>query len=269
MDSFNRFHKTIFEWESFLLRLVGHDILSKDFKLNALSFIAYALILMCFFGEIYTVMYYDPITKAMSVFVSIITIQVNFTIYFFFIMKCISKVINFQCTLKVYHVRYLDDILWLIQFIESMYKRNITTKLPERIDLFRMFSFITKYLFIGLMIIYIISMGTFLTLSIYMYYVENKIVALVPVYFPGINESTFIGYIELLIFHGIVVFLALVGIYAVDFFMVIIAIHSHIFSKLISFEFKQINIDLEEKEPEIMIWGRIRNVLQMHQELEG
>lgn len=64
-------------------------------------------------------------------------------------------------------------------------------------------------------------------------------------------------------------FLALVGIYAVDFFMVIIAIHSHIFSKLISFEFKQINIDLEEKEPEIMIWGRIRNVLQMHQELEG
>lgn len=184
-------------------------------------------------------------------------------------MKCILKVINFQCTLKVYHVRYLDDILWLIQFIESMYKKNITTKLPERIDLFRMFSFITKYLFIGLMIIYIISMGTFLTLPIYMYYVENKIVALVPVYFPGINESTFIGYIELLIFHGIVVFLALVGIYAVDFFMVIIAIRSHIFSKLISFEFKQINIDLEEKEPEIMIWGRIRNVLQMHQELEG
>lgn len=51
--------------------------------------------------------------------------------------------------------------------------------------------------------------------------------------------------------------------------MVIIAIHSRINDKLISFEFKQINIELEENEPEIVIWGRIRNVLQMHQELEG
>lgn len=76
MDAYNRFHTTIFKWESFLLKIVGHDFLSGDFKFTAASYFAHFVIFVCFVGEIYTVIYYDPIEKALAVLVSIITIQV-------------------------------------------------------------------------------------------------------------------------------------------------------------------------------------------------
>lgn len=103
-------------------------------------------------------------------------------------------------------------------------------------------------------------------MPIYVYVVENNLVPLMPIFLPGIDETTTSGYVQLMIIQLIQITVCVMGFLAFEFLLEIIIISSMIFGKLIALETELINNDLENG----MILNatyRLKNILLMHQEM--
>lgn len=174
---------------------------------------------------------------------------------------------QFQCLVKLFHIRYIDDLQGTIRSIQNLYKIHSKTKSIERIEYFEKFAFVTEVLFKGMTIVYISSTFTFYFYPVYMYLYENEIVPIIPLYLPAIDENQFTGYVILCVIHVTVLNLATFGVLACDFFIAIIIISTLIFAKLISLDFEQIDMDLMKNASPLRITGRFRNILLMHQEM--
>ncbi|RYZ89169.1 MAG: hypothetical protein EOO68_25725 [Moraxellaceae bacterium] len=68
------------------------------------------------------------------------------------------------------------------------------------------------------------------------------------------------------ILQAFIIITAVVGLLAADYFYAVAIISSLIFEKTMSWEMDQINIDVLEKNAKLLVSGRVRNMLQMHQE---
>lgn len=130
-----------------------------------------------------------------------------------------------------------------------------------------MFSVNTEILFKMILILYVLSTFTFLPYPIYMYLFKNEIVTMLPLYMPGVDETTFAGYISLSAYHFVSLFLATLGVCACDFFVAIMIVSTLIFAKIITLEMSHIDDDLEEEDSTSIVRGRFRNILLMHQEM--
>lgn len=137
----------------------------------------------------------------------------------------------------------------------------------DRIVYFEKFAFYTEMLFKVMLTLYILSVFTFLPYPIFMYLFRKEVVTMLGLYMPGIDETTLVGYTFLTIYQFIALLFATLGVCAYDFFIAISTISSLIFSKIISLEMDQINIDLEKGESILIVLGRFRNVILMHQEM--
>lgn len=168
---------------------------------------------------------------------------------------------------KMYHIRYVDDLQWLIRFIQNLYKIHQKTKSKDRISYFNKFAFATEVLFKVITTLYILSVFTFFPYPIYMYFFKNEVVTIIPVYVPGIDDTQFSGYVFLCCYQIILFVLATLGVLACDFFMAIVIISTLIFAKLIILDMEQIEHDQELKDSVFIVRGRFRNILLMHQEM--
>ncbi|XP_031636823.1 odorant receptor 67d-like [Contarinia nasturtii] len=167
----------------------------------------------------------------------------------------------------MFHIRYVEDLQWVIHFIQKLYKAHIKTKSKERLAFFSNFAFGTEVFFKVITTLYILSVFTFFPYPLYMYYFENEVVTIIPVYLPGVDETQLAGYIILSCYQVLLFILATFGVLACDFFMAIIIISTLIFAKLISLDMAQINDDLLQKNSTLTVKSRLRNILLMHQEM--
>lgn len=168
----------------------------------------------------------------------------------------------------MYHVRYGKEIQQLFHSIGRLYKIHIINESQERVEYFRLFAFITECLFKFMITVYMLTGFLFFPYPLYMYYVKGEVIPLMDLYIPGIDETTFIGYIALAVSHIMYIFLGTFGISACDFVMVMLMISPLIFSKLISLDLQQVNVDLKEKVSTVFVRSRFRNIILMHQEFE-
>lgn len=170
----------------------------------------------------------------------------------------------------MWHITYVDDMQWIIRFVRNLYEIHVKTKSPECIEYFANFAIITEVLFKCMTTVYISSVFTLFPYPIYMYFVRNEVVSLLPMLLPFVDESHLGGYILLNTYQIIAMVLFVFGVLACDFFMTISIISTLIPAKLISLEMEQIGTDLQlEQSAPIIIKGRFRNVLLMHQEMIG
>lgn len=172
-----------------------------------------------------------------------------------------------QCAIKIYHIRYVEDLQWIIRFIQKLYRVHIKTKSRERLEYFSKFAFGTEVFFKVIATLYLLSVFTFFPYPLYMYYFKNEVVTIIPMYLPGVDETQWSGYILLSAYQILIFILATGGVLACDFFMAIIIISTLIFAKLISLDMEQINNDLLEKNSTLTVKCRLRNILLMHQEM--
>lgn len=171
-----------------------------------------------------------------------------------------------QCVLKIYGaVNYTEDFKWAANFLLNLYKIHITTKSRERAEYFKTCSLYTEYLFIFMAILYFTSTFAILIYPLYMYFFENEVVPVMPIYLPLVDETTHNGYIILTTFHLVVFYMAVSGLFLFDFLLAILILSTLMFAKVIWFETQQIHRDLEENEPPIVIKYRFRNILLLHQ----
>lgn len=104
---------------------------------------------------------------------------------------------------------------------------------------------------------------------IYVYYTSNELIPLLPLYLPGLDENTKSGYTVLVVLQTYLLGITAIGLFAADFFYAVPIISSLNFEKTMSWEMEQINTDLQEKDTQVFVWGRLRNMLEMHQEAMG
>lgn len=120
----------------------------------------------------------------------------------------------------MYSVRHemTDDIKFLAHFLQDLYKVHITTKSPERKEYFRKFALFYEILFMVLTILYISAVFIFIPFPIYEYYTHNKLVGIIPLYFPGIDEQTMVGYMILILFQALIMAFGVAGFLSCDYF---------------------------------------------------
>lgn len=106
-----------------------------------------------------------------------------------------------------------------MNFIRNLYKVHITAESSERVEYFKKCALYTEYLFIGMTILYISATFSFLIYPLYMYFFENEIVPILPIYLPYVDENTHYGYIILTSFQASAFLMVLFGLLACDFFI--------------------------------------------------
>lgn len=76
MEAYNRFNRTLFEWERSLLRLLGHDFIAEKFERNFMTFVLYGILGSAMFGIFYTFIFYDGLERIFSLLFFLIASQV-------------------------------------------------------------------------------------------------------------------------------------------------------------------------------------------------
>lgn len=173
---------------------------------------------------------------------------------------------RFQCLIKLYTIRHIEKLQWIVNCLQNLHKVHITTKSAERLEYFGTFTLAIEFLFKFLIFVYAVSLCVFFLNPVYMYYFENELVAVMPLYMPGIDENTTTGLTLVTIFHVYLLTVFLLGSLAAEYFFSVIIVSPLIFAKLISLEMDQIHIDLQENDTALFVNARFRNILQMHQE---
>lgn len=168
--------------------------------------------------------------------------------------------------IKIYHIRYVDDLQWIVRCIQDLYKVHSKSRSKKRIKYFQNCVFVTEMIFKVMSTLYLLSVFTFFPYPLYMYYFEHEVVTIIPIHIPFVDDTTFVGYIIVSAYQIILFVLATTGVLACDSYMAIIIVSTLIFAKLIAFDMEQIDDDLLLKDPMITVRSRFRNILLMHQE---
>lgn len=82
-----------------------------------------------------------------------------------------------------------------------------------------------------------------------------------------VDENTTTGMTILICVQSLLAVGGVVGLLAFDYFVSVAIISSLMFAKLIKLEMDEIHIDLQEIDTKWRVNGRLRNILQMHQEM--
>lgn len=166
----------------------------------------------------------------------------------------------------MYHIRYEEDYLWSLNFIQQLYNIHAKTASPARAEYFRKFAMFTEFLFKFLTFVLLMAVIFFFIVPIYVYATENRLVPLIPLYLPGIDETTNTGYMLLLLLHSTQTVMCVIGFVAFEFLLEIIVINSLIFGKLIALDTEMISNELENGMRHNAIY-RLKNIFIMHQEM--
>lgn len=168
--------------------------------------------------------------------------------------------------MKLYHIRYTDIYIWILNSIQSLYDIHAETKSPTRAEYFRKCGLFTEVLFKVLAATLSLACMLYFLMPIYMYALEKQLVPLIPFYLPGIDENTIGGYSILMIFQTTIFLFGVPGFVACEFLLEIIIISSLIFGKLIALDTEHIDTDLKNGVTRNATY-RLRNVLAMRQEM--
>lgn len=166
----------------------------------------------------------------------------------------------------MYHIRYADDYLWILNSIQTLYVVHAKTESPTRAEYFRKCALFTEWLFKFLASMLIMASMLFILMPIYMYAVENDRILLMPFYLPGIDENTITGYTMTMAFQTSMLLFGIPGFLAFEFLLEIIILSSFIFGKLIALDTAHMNDDLKSKVIQNAT-HRLRNILMMRQEM--
>lgn len=70
--------------------------------------------------------------------------------------------------IKLYHIKFVEDLQYVIRFVQNLYKIHATTKSKARIEYFKNFAFATEIIFKVMATLYLLSVFTFFPYPLYM-----------------------------------------------------------------------------------------------------
>lgn len=78
-------------------------------------------------------------------------------------------------------VHFTDDIQWIIETIQNLYRVHIKSKSPDRIEYFNKFALFTEILFLAMIIMYATVVVAFLLFPVFIYATTNEIILVVRI----------------------------------------------------------------------------------------
>lgn len=272
MEALNRYRQCFFVYERNFLRCVGHDIFLENFKPQFHAYVMYTIVVVFIFSNVYTMFYYDSFMLLNALMFMVLSIEVS---------GCngcgpkriISTVISLshsrsQMMTKIYSVKYSVDLMWMINYLNDVYKVNMSSKDKQRLAHFDSYSHYTEMVFKCGTFLYFLSVLSYFLNPIYMYWFEQEIVPLLPTYFPGIDEHSLNGFIILSCYHLTLLVLAFIATSASDFLFTMLIVNTPIMAILIGLEVEQLNEQLKQRSTHMtMVKSKLRNILLMHREL--
>lgn len=156
----------------------------------------------------------------------------------------------------------------MINYLNDVYKVNMSSKDKKRLSHFDNYSHYTELVFQCGTFLYSLSILSYFVNPIHMYWLEQKIVTLLPTYFPGIDEHSLKGFIILSCYHLTLIILAFIASSASDFLFTMLIVNTPVMAILIGLEVEQLNDQLKVRSTEMtMLKSKLRNILLMHREL--
>lgn len=76
MEPHERISRCIFQWEKILLKLCGHNFIDEPLKPNIITYIVYTVVCTGISCEIYSIIFYDMITKVVCATEILLALQV-------------------------------------------------------------------------------------------------------------------------------------------------------------------------------------------------
>lgn len=158
--------------------------------------------------------------------------------------------------------------MWLITYLEKIYKANEKTRAASRTRIFHRCSFFMEFAIKYGTILYFLSVLSYYAFALYMYVYEHEFVTLLPNYIPGIDYKTKYGYAIYFAYHSISIFFGFIGTSACDFFFVMITFNTPLLAALISEDIAELNDLLAApRQDSQRIKYHLRNILMMHREM--
>lgn len=169
--------------------------------------------------------------------------------------------------MKMYSVKYGRMIVGLMNKLIGIYEANAKASSRSRLKLIRKFAIITEIMIKGGIAVYTFAGMFYLINPIYSYYWLNKIVPLVPIYLPFIDENTTAGFTALTGLHLIFLFMAVVGTACTDFMFVMLIVNMPLLSRIFQDNISELNDILrEENVDQPLAKAKFKNILLLHRE---
>lgn len=184
------------------------------------------------------------------------------------LQQSLRKNNQLQFVVKIHAVKYSDQITWMINYLHNIYKVNAKSKDQRKSAMFDRFSYYTEIVFKCGCFLYLLSVISYFLYPMYMYLFEGKIVTLLPIYLPGINEHSASGFIIISSYHVLLLAVAFVAASGCDFLFMMLIANTPIMAILIEMEVEKLNeILTAQKFDAPLMKTKLRNILLMHREM--
>lgn len=169
--------------------------------------------------------------------------------------------------IKIYSVRYSKQIAGMVDFITNVYKQNEPSIRWKRYLIFENFAKYTEIIFKLGLTLYSLSPLLYFFYPFFMYVTEHRIVTLLPLSFPFVDEHTKMGYAILAAFHLLLMIFGLLATSASDFIFIMIITNVPVLTKAFADSLNDLNHELLTNQNSLMVRYKFRNIILLHKEI--
>lgn len=156
----------------------------------------------------------------------------------------------------------------LVQRLVEIYKQNSYTNDVKRKNMIERFVFYTEYIFKVGVSAYTLCALILLLVPIYIYFVDGGRIVLFNFFFPGTDETTFLGCVINFVLQVLELFFGLVGSAGSDFFFAMLIINVPVMSNILKDNFYEMNEILKEKKiDKLKVHGKFLNIILIYREM--
>lgn len=157
----------------------------------------------------------------------------------------------------------------MIKSVEFLFKANVITNSAEHSKLLRTASMICDLLTKIIIGLYVLFVGLcYFGYPLVLYVVYGELELILPVYIPGIDETSTTGFIITTVFHVTAVTLAVNAYAAIDSACLITILGAVFHGLLIKIDANLLNDELRNRSADrISVKARFRNILMMQRDM--
>lgn len=165
-------------------------------------------------------------------------------------------------------VQYGPILVQAMDKITDIYAENTKTDKRDRLLLMRKFSLITEIVLKAGCALYFCA-GVFYFLNpLHSYFFKNKLIPLLPLYMPFIDEHTKSGFIILGAVHVAIIISTVIASACSDFMFVMIIVNIPVLSTIFSDNVGELNDILRNENVDFSAAkAKLRNILLIHREI--
>lgn len=158
----------------------------------------------------------------------------------------------------------------MIDKIVDIYRQNASSNAYRRYRMCQRFALYTEFIFKIGMVLYLFSVSTYYVYALFVYVMEKKLVMLMYLFFPGLDESTNAGYVVHLVFHIILTTFGFIGSCGSDFCFTMIITNVPLMANILSENIDELNEIVRAKmHDRLHAKMKFRNILLIHKEITG